>query len=438
LRKLTHSRQQAQRLILEDGPLSHLCNAIPQSGKQTAPQEDTSQPPDIYMAGEDQEEAQAIARGVSSWKILTDGRRGETDAVNKVQLDRQWSPTPRDTRSLQDDIGASASVAKSYVNQYPEETSKCPFASLSDLRPEHQALTGAHGSVTKRPDSLPTPPEMREEFITDPPRSIQQARTFSSPPPSATGSASKCPIRYLDERSPEDIARYFEIHKHEIPRSHEVCVKRYQSNEESIRQLDAKYGNLVSMIQGLGVKHKPLLPAKEEEECIAMERRSMEKVEKWADNVKTIPDNVSARSAGLNKEDDREGHFDRPLEDIKVGESPSRPWGIRVPIEEERASSASLSPVHSLRLDHATKQSRKIFEEVTGEDTAEDTADISNKAETSYPSPPILEALTTPTPAAKTDDPRMLFTGPVFIGYPLEQAAELIRQIGTGMNIPRP
>lgn len=391
------------------------------------------------MAGEDQEEAQAIARGVGAWKILTDGRRDETEAVNKVQSDRQWSPTPRDIRSLQQDNGDSASVFESDVNQDPDDTSKCPFASLSELRPEHKALTGVHGSVTKRPGSLPTPPEMREEHITDPPRSIQRARTFSSPPPSATGSASKCPIRYLDERSPEDIARYFEIHKHEIPRSHEVCVKRYQSNEESIRQLDAKYGNLVSMIQGLGVKHKPLLPTKEEEECVAMERKSVEKVEKWAVDVKTIPDDASARSAGLNKEEDREGHFDRPLGEIRVGESPSRPWGIRVPIEEERASSASVSPVHSLRPDHSMKQSRKTLEEVTREGTAEEMAHMSNKAEASSPAPPVLEAQTTPPPATKTDEPRMLFTGPVFIGYPLDQAAELLRQSGTtGMNIPRP
>lgn len=410
---------------------------MPQNGKQAVPeedQEDTGQLPDIHMAVEDQEDAQAIAGAVSSWKILTAERLGENEAANKTRLDGQRSSTPTDTRSLQDDIGASASVAKSNTNPIPEETSKCPFATLSDLRPEHQALTGAHGSVTKRPGSLPTPPDLREEFVTDPPKSIQQTRTFSSPPPSATGSASKCPIRYLDERSPEDIARYFEIHKHEIPRSHEVCVKRYQSNEESIRQLDAKYGNLVSMIQGLGVKHKPLLPKKEEEENIAMERRSMEKVEKWADNLKAIPDNVSVRSAGLNKEDDREGHFDRPLDDIRVGESPSRPWGIRVPIEEERASSASLSQVHSLGPALVLEQSRKIAEQRIGEETAE----VSNKAEAPYPSTPILEALESAPPVAKTDEPRMLFTGPVFIGYPLEQAAELIRQSGTGINIPRP
>ena len=40
-----------------------------------------------------------------------------------------------------------------------------------------------------------------------------------------------CPIRFLDQHSPEEVATYFERHKHELPRSHEVCVKRYQSND---------------------------------------------------------------------------------------------------------------------------------------------------------------------------------------------------------------
>ena len=36
-----------------------------------------------------------------------------------------------------------------------------------------------------------------------------------------------CPIRFLDQHSPVEAATYFENHKHEIPRSHEICVKRY-------------------------------------------------------------------------------------------------------------------------------------------------------------------------------------------------------------------
>ena len=54
--------------------------------------------------------------------------------------------------------------------------------------------------------------------------------------------------------------QYFEKHKHELPRSHEVCINRFQSNAQSIEELDRKYGDLVSMIQGLGQKHQDYLP----------------------------------------------------------------------------------------------------------------------------------------------------------------------------------
>ncbi|KAK3060873.1 hypothetical protein LTR53_019968, partial [Teratosphaeriaceae sp. CCFEE 6253] len=30
-----------------------------------------------------------------------------------------------------------------------------------------------------------------------------------------------CPIRFMDQHSPEEVATYFEKHKHELPRSHE-------------------------------------------------------------------------------------------------------------------------------------------------------------------------------------------------------------------------
>ena len=32
------------------------------------------------------------------------------------------------------------------------------------------------------------------------------------------------------------------------------------------------------------------------------------------------------------EEEERVSHFDRPMKDVRVGESPSRPWGIQVPI----------------------------------------------------------------------------------------------------------
>lgn len=103
-----------------------------------------------------------------------------------------------------------------------------------------------------------------------------------------SGSGPKCPIRFLDQHPPEEIAEYFEKHKHEIPRSHEVCVKRWQTNAESVRRLDERYGNLVSMIQGLGTKHQAMLPETpndEEEVEDGAEVMDKAKVRSWAAQV---------------------------------------------------------------------------------------------------------------------------------------------------------
>jgi hypothetical protein len=171
--------------------------------------------------------------------------------------------------------------------------------------------------------------------------------------PSVQGSSTDkvCPIRFLDQHSPEEVAAYFELHKHELPRSHEICVKRYQSNEEQIRELDAKYGNIVSMIQGLGQKHVSLLPENlgddhhdAEQDLDDDERASHEKIRKWASTVYTGPDAPVEDKEGGETEDERLPRFDRPLRDVRLGESPSRPWGIQVPIDvQDRAESVSPS-----------------------------------------------------------------------------------------------
>ena len=217
----------------------------------------------------------------------------------------------------------------------------CPFS-----RPTKPPSTMESGRPLTPSDAKdPTPHQSA-----DPICAAMYAEMMSSPPPSATGSAAKCPIRYLDQHSPEEVARYFETHKHEIPRSHEVCVKRYQRNEDDIRKLDAKYGNLVSMIQGLGQKHQPMLPSDQQErdEDIELERISNERVENWAnavsaDGVGTEDDPVEQEEEE-EEEDNRESRFDRPLKEIRVGESPSRPWGIQVPIFDPPSEQRPVSP----------------------------------------------------------------------------------------------
>ena len=295
-------------------------------------------------------------------------------------------------------------------------------------------------------------------------------------------------IRYLDQHSPEEVARYFETHKHEIPRSHEVCVKRYQRNEDDIRKLDAKYGSLVSMIQGLGQKHQPMLPADHEEggEDEELERTSNERVENWAKAVSA--DGVGQEEPEPEEEEDRESRFDRPLKEIRVGESPSRPWGISVPIfdpplGEERAVSPPPAPVSS---EHIPKtvgkcpfghgqqaevedvpapppvqettppagkcsfghdqqvqlEERPIIPRTVVEETARPAGEcpFGNDQKTKAKQPaPKAEASTVghsqpafinPPEIAKRGGnvPQMVFTGPVFIGYPMEQALAFMQQ----------
>ncbi|KKY28526.1 hypothetical protein UCDDS831_g00267 [Diplodia seriata] len=130
--------------------------------------------------------------------------------------------------------------------------------------------------------------------------------------------------QYLDllKRFTPDIA----LQDHKV---HEVCIKRFQSNAESIRQLDAKYGSLVNMIQGLGEKHQPMLKESPTDEDAVIETESGGRVADWAKAVST-----SAQAGGdaspdpeqpLPEEEERQPHFDRPMKEIRVGESPSRP-----------------------------------------------------------------------------------------------------------------
>ena len=265
--------------------------------------------------------------------------------------------------------------------------------------------------MTQRPGSLPTPPHTQEHFADvayEDPHDRHHSPTLS-----ISGSISKCPIRMLDERSPEEIARFFENHKHEIPRSHEICVRRYQSDSQTIRQLDAKYGNLANMIKGLGVKHQPLLPSKEndEEENAATDTRPMQKVENWAHNLDAVDGGAhmpNDTKTHLSESDDMEGdHFDRPLKEVRVGESPSRPWGISVP---------AAIPHLSLNENGSTPTP-------TPKGTQCKTQDVHVGDRASM-------AVHHGRDELREEKHRMLFTGPVFIGYAPEQAAALIKECG--------
>lgn len=204
----------------------------------------------------------------------------------------------------------------------------CPFASTPTPRTSRShSEVGGLGRRSKRAS------------FHDPLSDNAKSRIAASSVVSIESDAPACPIRFLDQHSPEDIAKYFEEHKHELPRSHEVCVKRFQSNAESIKELDAKYGNLVNMIQGLGQKHQPMLPENPVLEDDAEDTKSHQNIENWAKTV--VVDDSTGTEAGAHAllapletsvdDEERVQRFDRPMKEIRVGESPSRPWGVPIP-----------------------------------------------------------------------------------------------------------
>ncbi len=264
----------------------------------------------------------------------------------------------------------------------------------------------------------------------------QDHASINSAPPSAQATG-KCPIRFLDQHSPEEVAKYFENHKHEIPRSHEICVKRYQQNEQSIRQLDAKYGNLVNMIQGLGVKHKQYLP--EEDGSEHQHNGSVEAVEKWADTIShkaedPVVENEQLGDGLPDQEVERKPHFERPLREIRVGESPSRPWGISVPAAQKPSESAMLSdrgtePVSLARSDEIT-----VPKSVQAEPARRCSVDHgqSNAIPLAAEQEKATKTVEANYGKGQTSDPHIIFNGPVFFGYSAEQAAVLLRSANYG------
>lgn len=306
---------------------------------------------------------------------------------------------PKRPNESNDPGSANPTMAKDNVR-------RCPFAGLQSTAPNSHTASSRRDGVTSQEHPL------TNGTVEDPMTAEHHAADSSSHVASQTGSASKCPIRFLDQHSPEEVAEYFKNHRHEIPRSHEICVKRYQKNEDQIRQLDHKYGSLVSMIQGLGQKHQPMLHSKKGEEDVSQARTSQDiKVEEWAHEVDgddhKLPEIKSVPEDPDIKAEERTSHFDRPLKEIRVGESPSRPWGISVPLGAHIPASAA---------SHHEKR------------------DVANSNRPQPPQPPIAQdakGVLKPSEAGQRQ-PSMLFTGPVFIGYAPDQIADILQRAGLG------
>lgn len=327
--------------------------------------------------------------------------------------------------------------------------------------------------------------------FTDPIRAEICGNDGHAPSSESMGSAPVCPIRFLNQHDPEEVAKYFENHKHDLPRSHEVCIKRFQSNAESVQQLDRKYGDLVSMIQGLGQKHQEFLPPEPEEdkdeedpEMIGTGTKKDNRVHNWAEEVSASLDPLTPdkdQSGEDGADEARTAHFDRPMKEIRVGESPSRPWGISIPVKymEEAGSSSSVgsAPTASppLPLDtiapveeHKPKASKCPFDHTAMAKMAASKTSVDGVSSQPPPPPPHASEPPPPPPPkpqpqpqpgpepqarsspqdaplpepAKTENdtpkviPQFVFNGPVFLNYPPEQLMAIL-QHGTFAGMSR-
>jgi len=342
----------------------------------------------------------------------------------------------------------------------------CPFAAgggrgspLATPRSSTSRLS-LRGRRSKRP-SFADP--IRAEICTSDPASVTASVA-------ASGSAAVCPIRFLDQHNPEEVAKYFEKHKHELPRSHEVCITRFQSNQESIEQLDRKYGNLVNMIQGLGQKHQAWLPEdpddaiEEEPETeldLITDIKADNKVQNWASAVSaSLHDGTPPPEEGSEEhalDETRTAHFDRPLKEVRVGESPSRPWGISIPAKYTNADSSSsvgsvptASPQLPLNTDRPIGETPQKVGKCPIDHSAMGQMPERHQAPQSAPPPqsqpglatsampptePPLQPPVLETPretGGHTMIPQMVFNGPVFLGYPPDQLAMILQNSNLG------
>ena len=369
--------------------------------------------------------------------------------------------------------GTPGRLEKDFTTKGTQGSLRCPFAKPKDKASENKTPNGVedafkpqNGDACGHEHHDPIKAEINDR------RSSQAGSTRSSV---ARCPISRCPIRFLDQHTPEEVADYVERHKHEIPRSHAICVSRYQKDSQSMRQLDAKYGNLISMVRGLSEKHQAFLPNTQNGEPASSS--SAGRVEKWAEDVNHIPG--QEMHPAIKEEDEegeckeeRKGHFDRPLREIRVGESPSRPWGIPVPPpldpvpaspphspaapvplsinaqsnkpsdNNDAVDNASLAPLREttpnesdeaappLRrcpFGHGAPQPDRIEPETAtirneGKDQAADVAEKDPGEATDGLPPP-----SNPQPAPPAT---IVFNGPVFFGYSPEQTALFMQQLG--------
>lgn len=395
--------------------------------------------------------------------VIRDGRR----VASKLASVGEASKTTESSRySFSRTSPPQSSMSTALEQDFTVEGKKgdlrCPFSKPTSADAaavaEGDQENESHKDLTSHPPGDPICAAMAEESGSH------------SQSAAANGGGSKCPIRYMDQHSPEEIAHYVETHKHALPRSHEVCLRRYQHSEDQIRKLDSKYGNIVSMIEGLGQLHQPMLPEQEQDRGrrqSEIERASNERVHNWAKAVSVTTEAAIEDDATQAGAEDRQSHFDRPLRDVRVGESPSRPWGIHIPVPDapdyENVQPFSPPPA-PVRMPSPSHSARVTPPKAGGGKCPFDHTKLAAMASGAPPSldagpkppatPPAPDHTAfsrvdnqgpppqTPSPLAQPsfinpdvaknapsgNVPQMVFTGPVFIGYPIDQALQIINQ----------
>lgn len=384
--------------------------------------------------------------------VIRDGRRAASQLASLGESSKTTGSSRESlSHSTRDQTSMSTALEQDFTVQGKKGNLQCPFSKTA-AGVNDEAASGEVSAASQQ-----------QHAVDDPICMAMYEESMSQPPPSGTG-ASKCPIRFMDRHSPEEIAHYVETHKHELPRSHEVCLRRYQKSEDQMKKLDSKYGNIVSMIEGLSHLHQPMLPEEEQQQQQRrrsdVDRASNERVENWAHAVTaTATPHVDEEQA--QDDADRQGHFDRPLKEVRVGESPSRPWGISVPIyemsgpEHEHPMSPPAAPVRMpsplQRPQLPSQGAGKCPFDHTKLAALKELAAAAKPEEKAIPGPNVVDEspfttgratagpATGPTtqpafinPVASKEAaggvPQMVFTGPVFIGYPMDQAIQFMNQ----------
>ncbi|OQE29800.1 hypothetical protein PENSTE_c002G01064 [Penicillium steckii] len=418
----------------------------------------------------------AIVDGVKGYKALVRTKDGSS-----------LNSTSSNSCILARGPDSSVSLERDFTTNGTQGNLHCPFSKPRSPNPASMQNGGSSTSEGPkiRIDTCGNPDQ-------DPIKADLEDRRSSTTPSARTSGSrcpvSRCPIRYLDKHSPEEIAEYVERHKHEIPRSHAICVKRYQRDPQNMRQLDAKYGGLINMISGLSAKHQAFLPQQMNgNDGQTSHSASTERVEKWAENVdpgsvepaipepetpnENIQENghlnlptVSEENEDEQEDDSRKSRFDRPLREVRVGESPSRPWGIPVPLAEQPSTmpfgstmSPPPAPVGPLEDPGDSTNSKPkpagrcpFGHGAKPEPKPEEPPPVKPESPWANWGNPVEEKPPQPQPQAQpqaadadqhqpntTSPPRpnLTFNGPVFFGYSAEQTASLLQQLGNLTNL---